>query len=95
MTTVALLRRGPAWQSGISLRDQPTLDGHRAYIVSLVLDGTLESAGPFCRLDDEPDDLVGLVVFRTADADEARRLLGADPALSAGALVADVTPWYR
>ena len=92
MTVVAVLRRGPGWVAGRSLGEQPACEEHRAFVRGLERDGTLEGAGPLCPLDEAPEELVGLLVFAGADADEARRLLAADPARVAGVLAADVAP---
>jgi uncharacterized protein YciI len=79
-------RRGPAWIEGRSVFEQP-LQGHLAYMRSLQALGTLVLGGPFL------DDAGGLIVVRTEDADEARTLLQADPAVQEGVMVAEAHPW--
>jgi uncharacterized protein YciI len=49
--------------------------------------GTLVLGGPFL------DDAGGLIVVRAEDADEARTLLQADPAVQEGVMVAEAHPW--
>ena len=66
---------------GLSLRDQPTVAEHRAFVGSLVREGVVTEAGPFAALDGEPGDLVGLIVFSDADLETAARLMAGDPGI--------------
>lgn len=81
-----LYRPGPAWVAGRPVRAQ-ALGPHRAYAQSLFEQGRLLAGGPFL------DDSGGIALVRAADADDARRILAADPAVAAGVFVGEARPW--
>ncbi|MFN8224200.1 MAG: hypothetical protein U0R50_13245 [Gaiellales bacterium] len=91
---VGLFRRGPAWNQRETVRAHRLMAEHRAYVMSLVDAGALESAGPVQPLDEQlRGEFVGLVVG--GDEDALRAALEHDPAVVDGVLVVDVLPWYR
>ena len=95
MPVVALYRRGEAWDDAKPLGEQPALPEHIDFLVELERRGVAVQAGPFHRLSSlVGTDPVGLVVFATADVDEARKHLADDPAITNGALECDLLPWY-
>jgi uncharacterized protein YciI len=86
---LALVKRGPkampaGWETS-SLRER-----HLAYVQSLAQAGKLMIAG---RIKDDPE-LMGVVIFRTESAAEARNWLDADPAVTAGQFTAELHPWW-
>jgi uncharacterized protein YciI len=86
---MAILKRGPKpmpadWETS-SLRER-----HVAYVQSLVQSGKAMIAG---RIKDDPE-MVGVLIFRTESADEARNWATADPAVTAGHFTAELHPWW-
>ena len=86
---MALLKRGPkampaGWETS-SLRER-----HLAYVQSLIQSGKVMIAG---RIQDDPE-LVGVVIFRTDSADDARNWVNADPAVTAGHFTVELHPWW-
>lgn len=77
---------GPAWAPGRPVRAQ-ALGPHRAYMQALFEQGRLLAAGPFL------DDTGGIALVRVANADEAHRILEADPAVATGVFVGEARPW--
>jgi len=61
-----------------------------AYLRRLREAGELITMGPF----EGHGDLRGLLVFRTADLDEARALMRNDPLIAGGQLVLDLLRWF-
>jgi uncharacterized protein YciI len=92
--SVAIYRRGRAWQPGLSLRRQPTLLDHGAFLLGLEQAGTAEHAGPCHRLDEVPaEDPIGIVAFAVSAA-EARAIVADDPGIHSGLLDCEIVPWY-
>jgi uncharacterized protein YciI len=86
---MALLKRGPTpvprnWPMS-PLRRQ-----HMAYLQSLLASGKAVIAGPVR----EDPELVGVLIFRTQSADEARSWVMADPAVIAGHFTVETHPWW-
>lgn len=81
-----LYKPGPAWKAGLPIERQ-ALKPHAVYIQRLLADGKLVGGGP--TLDVEG----GMAIVRAASADEARAMLAADPAITAGVFVAEVRTW--
>lgn len=63
--------------------------GHLDYMAALQIHGTLLAAGPFGG----DDARRGIVIYRVATIEEARKLAADDPAVKAGRLVIDARPW--
>ncbi len=83
-----LLAHGPAWKSR---RDrEELLRAHERYLLELRRQGKLSAAGPV----ELPDDLMGLVIFRAIQFEEAQRLLDADPAVQAGVIHVEYHHWW-
>lgn len=85
-TFIAHYHRGPQWQAGKSVFEQP-LQGHLAYMHQLVQQRRLLIGGPFL------DDSGGLIVLSAESIDEARALVAADPAVRDQVMVAQTHPW--
>jgi uncharacterized protein YciI len=84
---LCMVYRGTAWESG--QRDSLLVE-HERYIERLKEQGKLGAAGKI----DAPDDLVGLVIFKPTSLEEARRVLGEDPAVQAGVLRIEYHHWW-
>lgn len=92
--SIALLSRGPAWMAEVPLLQQQHMVAHARLVAGLEVDGRAEHAGPVWDPRGPVDgDPVGVVTLRM-DADEARAIFDADPAVLAGVLTVVVRPWY-
>ncbi|HET8797242.1 MAG TPA: YciI family protein, partial [Thermoanaerobaculia bacterium] len=65
--------------------------GHFANIIRMADEGKLVVAGPF-RTNDR--NYRGLYIFNATTVEEAEKLVVLDPAVKAGVLVYELTPWY-
>lgn len=83
---VFLYRVGPAWKSGQPMEKQ-ALGPHAAYIKDLLDQGSLVGGGRFEGLDG------GMAIVKSTDAEAARRMLAADPAVTSGVFVAELRAW--
>ncbi len=75
-------------------KDQERSDifaGHMKNIGRLADDGKLAVAGPFRQ---NEQGMRGLFILNVETVEEARALVDTDPAVSAGILIAEMTPWY-
>ncbi|MDQ2981802.1 MAG: YciI family protein, partial [Actinomycetota bacterium] len=77
---VVRFRAGPTWTSG-SIKEQPGWDDHAEFVDGLVDHGTMVMGGPFC------DNSGSLILLEGVGADEARRLVAADPFIQNGVFV--------
>lgn len=87
---MALLKRGPKWSSEPGNETPKISQLHREYAQSLIESGQAVIAGPI-KGDDE---LVGLYIFRSKSADEAKGWAMNDPAVSSGHLIVEMHPWW-
>jgi uncharacterized protein YciI len=78
-----VLKRGPAWKAG----SRPYGDG---FVESLKRSGVLAAAGP---VDDDPE-LLGIVIFKAASVDDARKSMAECPALKSGVIAAEFHLWW-
>jgi uncharacterized protein YciI len=88
---LVLLRTGP--RDG-EFKDQQRSDifaGHMTNIGRLAEEGKLAVAGPFLK---NERGMRGLFILNVETLEEAQALVDTDPAVSAGILVAEMTPWY-
>jgi uncharacterized protein len=85
-TYLVVYRPGPAWLPGKPISEQP-LKEHGRYMLSLYKKGTLKFAGPF------GDNSGGAMAFEAADDDDAKAVIGADPAVASQVFVAELHPW--
>lgn len=83
---MALLKRGPKWSADAANVWQQ----HGAYSLSLIESGQAVIAGPV----KDDNELAGVYIFRAKSADEAKSWAMADPAVTAGHLVAEMHPWW-
>lgn len=86
---LCLLYRGTEWEQKQSTRDS-LLIGHERYIDRLRDQAKLGAAGGI----EAPDDLLGLVIFKSISLEEAQRLVSEDPAVQAGVLRVEYHRWW-
>lgn len=80
---VVFLKLGPKWARDLPATQQAGIPEHGQYMSSLSSAGTLILGGPF--IEDARLTATGaMVIFNTADAGEARRLMEADPGVKSG-----------
>src|SRR5258708_27994630 len=84
-TYLVVYRPGPAWLPGKPASEQP-LKEHGRYMLSLYKKGTLRFAGPFA------DNSGGAMAFEAANDDDAKAVVGADPAVSMQGFVPELSP---
>ncbi|HXA38867.1 MAG TPA: YciI family protein [Phenylobacterium sp.] len=77
---------GPAWKPGVPAGQQ-ALAPHGKYMASLAADGRLVAGGPLLDADG------GMAILHAADAEAARAILAADPAVKAGIMKAEIHGW--
>jgi len=81
-----IYRPGPAWKPGLPMAQQD-LRAHGGYIARLATEGRVVAGGGWVGVDG------GMALLRCADADEAARLLAADPAVTTGIFAAELRRW--
>lgn len=86
---MAILKKGPAWDSTKVEDRNSILQQHLKNVLALLDSGKVIIAGAF----NDSSDLAGLFIFRTA-ADEAKALVDTDPGVKAGLMVAEMHPWW-
>jgi uncharacterized protein YciI len=87
---MAVLKKGPTWDTTKDEERTVTLKKHVANVVELLDSGKAVIAGPF----NDQTDLAGIFIFRAASQDEAKAWVDADPAVKAGLMVAEMHPWW-
>ncbi len=87
---LAILKRGPKWTPNPGTDFPAVQKQHVEYVQSLLASNKAVIAG---AIKDESE-LVGVYIFRTTSADEARSWLDADPSVSGGHLTAELHPWW-
>lgn len=86
-------KTGPAWLVGKPLRDQP-MGPHGVYMRKLFAEGRMLAAGPTVNTEgDAPLVDGGVILLRAASLDEAKAVMAADPAITAGLFVGEVRTW--
>ena len=87
---MAIVKKGPNWSDAKTDEIQKTREQHVGYAMSLLSDGKAVLAGPF--RDDAG--ILGIFIFRAANADEAKSWADADPAAKAGHHINEMHPWW-
>ncbi|HEV8139439.1 MAG TPA: YciI family protein [Pyrinomonadaceae bacterium] len=87
---MAILKKGPDWETTKVEERNATLKKHLANVIGLLDSGKAIIAGPF----DDETDLAGIFIFRAASADEAKAWVDADPAVKAGLITPEMHPWW-
>jgi len=82
--------KGPNWTAEQTDETRRMQEGHLANFAKLAEAGKLIVAGPF----GDNGELRGMLIFKLESADEARKLMEADPMLKAGRLTLDLHPWF-
>jgi uncharacterized protein YciI len=87
---MAILKRGPNWTANPG-KDAPQIHKqHVDYVQSLLSSGKAVIAGAI----KDDTNYVGVYIFRTQSADEAKGWLEADPAVANGHVVTELHPWW-
>lgn len=87
---MAIMKKGPKWDTTKEQDRKPVLQQHLANVVSLLDSGKAIIAGPF----GDDSDLAGIFILRSASTAEAKTWVDADPAVRAGLMVAEMHPWW-
>ena len=87
---MAIVKKGPNWTETKTAEFQKVRQEHRNYVVSLLESGKAVAAGPF----GDNTDTVGVFIFRAFNAEEAKSLADADPAVKAGHHINEMHPWW-
>jgi uncharacterized protein YciI len=87
---MVFLRPSPTRKPVTQKELEPVLAAHMANIRGMADRGVLVSAGPF---DDKPTTISGVFLFRVASLDEARRIAGEDPTVTANRNVVEGYSW--
>lgn len=86
-----ILKTGPKDGDFKGKERDEAFKGHMANIGRRADEGKLVVAGPFGKND---KGYRGLFIFNVGTVEEAEKLVLTDPAVKAGILIADMTPWY-
>ena len=84
---VGFYRPGAGWQADRSLRDQPAVPEHVAFMKALFGAGHSLAAGPITNAHG------GFILLHVRDIEEAKGLLADDPAVLAGTFAPEVYAW--
>lgn len=84
-----LLTRGPEWTAEKTPATEKIQAAHLANITKLHDAGKLVLAGPFT----DDGNWRGIFIFKTSSIEEAKSLVGNDPAVQAGRLTYEIHPW--
>jgi uncharacterized protein YciI len=87
---VAILKKGPKWDSTAEAERNQILHQHLRNVIALLQSGKAVAAGPF----GDNSDLGGIFIFRTDSTAEAKTLAEADPTVKAELLVPEMHPWF-
>jgi uncharacterized protein YciI len=87
---MAILKKGPQWNSTKEADRNSILKQHFGNVISLLDSGKAVIAGPF----HDETDLGGIFILRSASTEEAKTWVDADPAVKAGLLVSEMHPWW-
>ena len=87
---MAILKKGPAWDSTNEQARNAILQQHLANVISLLDSGKAVIAGPFT----DAGHTGGIFIFRAASTDEAKGWVDNDPSVKAGLLISELHPWW-
>jgi uncharacterized protein YciI len=92
---VGLVRTGRAWEQTSALGEQRLVAEHMTYLSRLMEAGEVTQAGPVIGVDQGPadDGLIAVIVY-AVNADRAREIASADPAVRGGLIRLDIRPWF-
>jgi len=87
---MAILKKGPTWDSTNEQARNAILQQHLANVISLLDSGKAVIAGPFT----DGGHTGGIFIFRAASTDEAKAWVDNDPSVKAGLLISELHPWW-
>jgi uncharacterized protein YciI len=87
---MAILKKGPQWEATKEAERGAILRQHVESVIELLNSGKAVVAGPLT----DDGDLAGIFILRAASADEAKAIVGADPAVKAGLMISEMHPWW-
>jgi uncharacterized protein YciI len=87
---MAIIKKGPQWESTTTEERTAILQQHLRYSVSLLSSGREVIAGPFS----EGTDVFGIFILRATTIAEAKSWIDDDPAVKAGLMVPEIHPWF-
>jgi uncharacterized protein YciI len=87
---MAIIRKGPNWSGEQTDETRKIREQHVGYVVSLLSSGKVVAAGPFS----DDAGILGILILRAANAEEAKSLADADPAVKAGHHMNEMHPWW-
>lgn len=86
---IGFLKRGPKWTPEVTDETRKIQEGHMAHMRKSHAAGALVVAGPIA----DNGDLRGILVYKTATIEEAKKWANEDPAVLAGRLALEIHPW--
>lgn len=87
---LAILKKGPKWDSTGETERNQILHQHLRNVVALLQSGKAVAAGPFA----DDADVAGIFILRAASTEEAKALVDADPTIKAQLMVGEIHPWW-
>ena len=87
---MALIKPGPKLRAPTGGEMPPVVKEHVTYAKSLIMSGKAVIAGPI----QNDKELLGIYIFRTKSADEAREWLKADPLIGTEFAIGELHPWW-
>lgn len=87
---MAILKKGPKWDSTKLEERNQILHQHLRDIVAMLNSGKMVLAGPFA----DDTDTAGIFILRASSTDEAKTWVDADPAVKAGLITPEMHPWF-
>ena len=87
---MVIFTKGAKWATTSNEERGRIFKQHLENSLALYEDGKLAIAGPF----GDDTDLVGIFVFRTGSAEDAKMWTNTDPAVAAGLLKPEMHPWW-
>jgi uncharacterized protein YciI len=87
---MALLKRGPKWETTPSADRNKILQQHLGNVLSMLDSGKAVIAGPMR----DDTDLAGIFILRAPSSAEAKAWVDADPAVKAGLFLPEMHPWW-
>jgi uncharacterized protein YciI len=87
---MALIRKGPKWQTTPAVERSQILQQHLANALSMLDSGKAVVSGPMS----DDTELLGIFILRAQSVEEAKTWVDADPAVKFGLFAAEMHPWW-
>src|SRR5712692_4129357 len=87
---MAIMKKGPKWDSTKEPERNQIRQQHLANVLSLLESGKAVITGPF----GDDTDLAGIFILRASSTAEAKSWVDAAPSLKAGLMVPEMHPWW-